>query len=118
MIQPSNMPWGYPSRIRHLQNKPRAFGPLSVAGLPRINRRKAKTIAASMALTILAPMAVGLIYLNVMLIRVRSPLPTAAQISAFQPASATTVYSSDGILLATLQIENRRPVSLKEMSPQ
>src|SRR5205085_11841940 len=31
---------------------------------------------------------------------------------------ATEVYSSDGVLLAKLQIENRQPVPLKNVSPK
>ncbi len=80
--------------------------------------RLVKTAAASIALAGLTVPAIGILGLTGLMLSVRSTLPTVAQIAAFQPAAATNVYSSDGVLLATLQIENRKPVPLKEIARQ
>lgn len=81
-------------------------------------RKRVMTILASVALAVLSVAGVGLLALTALLLRVRPTLPSVAQIAAFQPASATHIYSSDGVLLATLQIENRKPVQLREISPK
>jgi penicillin-binding protein 1A len=114
MIQPRPLPWGVPPRPisilkPHVRVRP--------AAIP--NRRKLiKTILASIVLAILSVAALGMLALTVLLLRVRPTLPSVAQISAFQPASATRIYSSDGVLLATLQAENRRPVQLHDIAPK
>ena len=120
MIQPRPLPWGYPPRGSVTRRpRPIAEHPSSTAGGPRMSRRKLiYTILASVATLLIAMAAVAVLSLTVLLLRVRPTLPTVAQIAAFQPASATKIYSSDGQLLATLQIENRRPISLKEISPK
>jgi penicillin-binding protein 1A len=55
--------------------------------------------------------------ITLMIVRLRHTLPTISRIALFQPSSGTRIYSSDGVLLATLQMENRQPVPLSAISP-
>src|ERR1044071_5761548 len=76
-----------------------------------------KTWLASSALAILAFIALFLIYVIVVIARERPTIPSLAEIAAFHPTEATTIYSSDGVLLAKLETGHRKVVDLKQISP-
>ncbi len=78
--------------------------------------KKTRTILLTILLGILAGAALAAIALTLTIIRLRATLPTIAQIASYQPAEATKIYSSDGILLARLQMQNRKVVKLRDIS--
>ncbi len=84
---------------------------------PWSRRKIIKTAAAVVLLAILTAAAVIAIYVAVLIARIRPTLPSMRQISGFVPVEASMVYSSDGTVLARLQMENRRVVPLSLISP-
>jgi penicillin-binding protein 1A len=105
---------------RHLiwQPVPKARREVTPIDRPRWSRKKIwKTAFACSLLAILTFITVVALGFTLLVLRVRGTVPSIAKISAFQPATATNIYSSDGILLATLQMENRQVVQLKNVSP-
>src|SRR5947199_1192218 len=77
-------------------------------------RKLWSTALAAGALVLLCILTAVVVGFTLLLLRIRPTLPSAAAIAAFRPAEATTVWSSDGVLLAKLQIENRKVVPLEQ----
>ncbi len=83
--------------------------------VPRQSRRK-RTLAlfALGGLTLLA----GGLGCGLSLTRaIESRLPSVDNIADLRLSQVTTIVSSDGVTLATLEMQHRRPVSLSEISP-
>ncbi len=84
-----------------------------------VRSRKAilKRIAAVVLLFALTAVAVVLLY-GVWLIRALSAnLPSIANLADLRQVAITRVVSSDGVVLATLETQHRRPVPLSQISP-
>src|SRR2546421_10519646 len=79
-------------------------------------RNKVRNVLLSVVLVILAIAAGGALWLAGAIARLRPTIPTVAQIASYRPVESTTIYSSDGTLLAKLQIENRRVVKVDEIA--
>ena len=78
--------------------------------------KRTRTILIGTLLIVLAVSAIAAAALAIMVARLRPTIPTMAQIASYKPVEATKIYTSDGILLAKLQIENRKVVPLNQIS--
>ena len=87
----------------------------SVSG--RRHMRTFKTAFTAALILLLGAAAVAAIAVAAMIVSLRTTIPTISEITSYTPAEATKIYSSDGMLLAKLQIENRKVVRLEEISP-
>lgn len=126
MIYPNPIPWHRPGPSARPHNGPIGVRTRPSAGLtvlpappaqPWSRRKRIKTVLAAVALGALTLATIGILGLILLMARLKPTIPSIAQIATFQPIAATEVYSSDGVLLARLQIENRQPVTLKQVSP-
>src|SRR5438045_9665585 len=75
-----------------------------------------KTVVAWTVLSVLLVVSAFALYITILIVRIRPTIPSLAQISAFHAREATSIWSSDGILLANLEIGRRKVVPLKEIS--
>ena len=92
--------------------------PLTAAGPDRAKRfSSARRILKFAALGTVAVGAAGLVFGACLIHRLESRLPSVANIAAVRQNAVTSIVSSDGVLLATLRTQNRRPVSLSQISP-
>ena len=77
-----------------------------------------KRLMAMISLAILCFIAVMLVSVDLLIWRFAPTIPSITQIAAFHLVSPTRIYSSDGVLLAQLQTENRVIAPLKNISPR
>src|SRR5437588_1500517 len=84
--------------------------------LPWSRTKRIKTIAATLALALLIPISGFALSTALLMARARHSLPSSLDIVRYRPAEATTVYSSDGVLLASFQMGDRRIVPLTQIS--
>ena len=78
--------------------------------------RKTRTVLLAILIAALAAAALAAIVLTFTMVRVSATLPSIAQITSYRPVEATKIYTSDGILLAKLQMQNRKVVKLESIS--
>jgi 1A family penicillin-binding protein len=110
MIYPHPLPY-IGSRVRN-----RPSGEKSRAAQSTFKFRWKATLAWMLLVTLMTASVLVLAF-TMLVVRLRPSLPTAMQIALYSPPVGTNIYSSDGELLATLQLENRKVVPLKEVSP-
>jgi penicillin-binding protein 1A len=79
-------------------------------------KRKVKTALAVTFIIAATAAAITAIAFSVLIARVRATLPSVAKIATYRPSEGTTIWSSDGVLLAKLQMENRKVVPLEKIS--
>jgi penicillin-binding protein 1A len=117
MIYPRHLTW--PQSRPHSRPKSRGVARPVVEKRTTWSRKKIiKTVLASVALAVLTILTFCGAAVTLMMLRIRHTLPSITKIALFQPSVGTRIYSSDGVLLATLQIENRQPVPLSAVSPK
>ncbi len=87
----------------------RASGPVSA-------KKRLKTLFVLTVLALLAPAAIGLIWGVLVFWKFTRELPTLENaVVEMRPPVPTRIFSYDGVLLGTLRVENRQPISLKEI---
>ena len=79
-------------------------------------KKRIKTAFALLALLVEAAVALSLVVAVVYFWKFSNNLPTIEDLRQdVRPPVATTIWSQDGVLLGTLQVENRVPITLAEM---
>ncbi len=79
-------------------------------------KKRIKTAFALLTLLIEAAVALSLVVAVVYFWKFSNNLPTIEDLRQdVRPPVATTIWSQDGVLLGTLQVENRKPITLAEM---
>ena len=79
-------------------------------------KKRIKTAFALLALLVEAAVALSLVVAVVYFWKFSNNLPTIEDLRQdVRPPVATTIWSQDGVLLGTLQVENRKPITLAEM---
>ena len=79
-------------------------------------KKRIKTAMALLLLLIEASVALSLVVAVVYFWKFSNNLPTIEDLRQdVRPPVATTIWSQDGVLLGTLQVENRKPIKLEEM---
>ncbi len=115
MIYPHHLP--YPGSRRRVRTAPvKDVDEAKSVARPR-RRFRWKTALAWTLVGLFSVASVLVLAFTLVVVKLRGTLPTAMQIATYQPTVGTNIYSSDGVLLATLQLENRRVISLKDVSP-
>jgi penicillin-binding protein 1A len=80
-------------------------------------RTKRRRVLATGALAVLTMLAGGMVYGLWVVKSISDHLPTVGSLNDVRINPPTTILSSDGVTLATIAMETRRPVALGEISP-
>jgi hypothetical protein len=89
------------------------------AARPRILRLslRIKNLLALLALIVLTAVAAGLVFGLILIRAILPTLPSVSHIADLRLSPVTRNVSSDGVLLATFEMQFRRPVALSIISP-
>lgn len=80
-------------------------------------KKRLKTVFALLLLVVETAVAIALVSFLAIFWKFSSELPNVANVVGdIRPPIATTIYSQDGELLGKLDVENRQPITLDEMS--
>lgn len=80
-------------------------------------RRRIKTFLSLVFLTVLTLVALGLTVSLMVFWNYSRRLPSVSDLAVdIRPPVATTIWSEDGVLLGSLEVENRQPVALTDIS--
>jgi len=83
----------------------------------RTRKAARKRVLAFLLLVTLTALAAGLVSGVWLIYSLSQKLPSVENLAALRLNPITTVVSSDGVLLATLETQHRRPVALSQISP-